>query len=368
MNSILFLISAFVFSACLTMVIIPKIILISYKKNLFDAVDERKVHTGVVPRLGGVAFTPSLVMSMTLVFGLHVLLNGKSGLSIGQAAHLSLGLCALMLLYVEGISDDLIGVGYKAKFFCQLLAASMIVVSGVWINDFYGFLGGYEVAWYVGMPFTVVLLVFIINAINLIDGIDGLASGLSIVALFFLGVLLYSKGDVVPAIVSFSMLGTLLPFFAFNVFGKVENHKKIFMGDCGSQTVGLVLGMLAVRYSMSDVTYSSDLPNVLVLAFSAIMIPSLDVIRVMIGRIRRGNNPFLPDKTHIHHKFLALGMSHRTAMSTILMLDAFFMLLNLGLVNIFDINIVFLIDVVLWIVMHMWLSNIIKLREQRLSE
>ena len=368
MNSILFLISAFAFSACLTAVIIPKIILISYRKNLFDAVDERKVHTGVVPRLGGVAFTPSLVMSMTLVFGIHVLLNGKSGLTMGQAAQLSLSLCALMLLYIEGVSDDLIGVGYKAKFVCQLLAASMIVISGIWINDFNGFLGVHELAWYIGMPFTVVLLVFIINAINLIDGIDGLASGLSIVALFFLGVLLYSKGDVIPSIISFSMLGTLLPFFAFNVFGKVEKQKKIFMGDCGSQTVGLVLGMLAVRYSMSDEAFSTDMPNVLVLAFSAIMIPSLDVIRVTIGRIRRGYNPFLPDKTHIHHKFLALGMSHRTAMVTMLMLDAFFMLLNLGLVNVFDINIVLVIDIVLWIAMHMWMSKIIKVRTQRMSE
>lgn len=367
MNSILFLILAFAFSICLTAVIIPKIILISYKKNLFDAVDERKVHTGVVPRLGGVAFTPSLVMSMTLVFGIHVLLNGKSGFTMEQAAQLSLSLCALMLLYIEGISDDLIGVGYKAKFACQLAAAAMIVISGIWINNFNGFLGVHELAWYVGMPFTIVLLVFIINAINLIDGIDGLASGLSIVALFFLGALLYSKGDVIPSIIAFAMLGTLLPFFAFNVFGKVENKRKIFMGDCGSQTVGLVLGMLAVRYSMNNETFVSDLPNILVLAFSAIMIPSLDVIRVMIGRIRRGYNPFLPDKTHIHHKFLALGMSHRTAMVTILMLDAFFMLLNLGLVNIMDINLILLMDIVLWIGMHMWISKIIKIKEQKNS-
>ena len=164
------------------------------------------------------------------------------------------------------------------------------------------------------------------------------------------------------------MLGTLLPFFAFNVFGKVEKQKKIFMGDCGSQTVGLVLGMLAVRYSMSDKIFSTDMPNVLVLAFSAIMIPSLDVLRVMIGRIRKGHNPFLPDQTHIHHKFLALGMSHRTAMVTILMLDAFFMLLNLGLVNFLDINLVFLIDVVLWIAMHMWMSKVIMVKQQRTSK
>lgn len=360
----LFLVLAFVFSACLTAVIIPKIILISFKKKLFDTVDERKVHEGVVPRLGGVAFTPSVVMALALVFGIHILISGSIGIGMGQSAQLSLSLCALMLLYIEGISDDLIGIGYKAKFLCQIVSSVMIVASGIWINDFYGFLGIHEVEWYIGMPFTTLLMVFVINAMNLIDGIDGLASGLSIVALFFLGILLFSKGDVIPSVISFAMLGTLLPFFAYNVFGRAERQKKIFMGDCGSQTVGLVLGMLAVRYCMNDANYTSDMQNVLVVAFSTIMIPSLDVLRVMLGRIRRGHNPFLPDKTHIHHKFLALGMSHRTAMVTILMLDAFFILLNLGLVNILDINIVLAIDILLWTLMHLWISKVIKVRSQ----
>ena len=132
------------------------------------------------------------------------------------------------------------------------------------------------------------------------------------------------------------------------------------MGDCGSQTIGLMLGLLAVKFSMSDTQYMTTLPNPLVIAFSVLMIPCLDVIRVMMSRIRRGKNPFLPDKTHIHHKFLALGMSHRTAMVTIVMIDAFFVMLNLSMVMFLDINIVLAIDIVMWCSMHTWINKMVK--------
>ena len=106
-------------------------------------------------------------------------------------------------------------------------------------------------AW-VGMPLTAVLLVFIINAVNLIDGIDGLASGLSMIALFFLGCLYGFCGNWTYAVLSFATLGTLVPFFIYNVVRAREVGRKIFMGDCGSQTIGLILGLLAVRFCVYD--------------------------------------------------------------------------------------------------------------------
>lgn len=365
MHSLLFVTLAFVLSAGITALIIPKIILISFKKKLFDEVDERKVHQGLVPRLGGVAFTPAIVMSMAILLGLYALLNSMTGINMTMAPTLSFCLCALMLLYLEGITDDLVGSGYKVKFVCQIASALLIVVSGVWLNDFNGLLGIHEIPWYVGMPFTTVLIVYVINAINLIDGIDGLASGLSLVALFFLGCLLSLNGDVISSVIAFATVGTLVPFFIYNVFGRAENHRKVFMGDCGSQTIGLLLGMLAVKYSMAETEYVNTLPEPLVIAFSVLMIPCLDVIRVMMGRMRNGKNPFLPDKTHFHHKFLALGMSHRTAMVTILMIDAFFIMLNLGMVMFLDINVVLLIDVLLWCCMHTWINKMIKKIKQK---
>ena len=362
----LLLLASFMVSAILTALILPKIMLISFKKKLFDTIDERKVHHGIVPRLGGVAFTPAIIITNALVFGIFTLIEPytNSNFTPNIAPRLALALCALLLLYLEGITDDLVRVSYKTKFFIQILCASTIVCSGIWINNLYGLFGITTLPWYIGMPFSVLVLVYCINAVNLIDGIDGLASGLSSIALFFMGCLFFHEREIVCAVLSFSTLGTLIPFFRWNVFGRAEEQKKIFMGDCGSQTIGLILGLLALRLSMSD--YESDLilPNSLVVAFSLLMVPCLDVIRVMIGRIRRHCNPFLPDKTHIHHKFIALGMSHRTTMVVILMLSTFFGLLNLLLVTITNINVILFIDVFIWTAMHIWMSAIIKKRNE----
>ncbi len=366
----LFLLLSFAFSALVAWLMIPRIILISFRKKLFDVVDERKVHHGIVPRLGGVAFVPSMTFSLALLFGIATLAgHGIAGSNI-ITLRLTLGLCALLLLYFEGVTDDLIGIGYKTKFVVQFLCAGMIVASDVYINNFFGLFGLYELPWWIGMPFSVVLVVYLINAVNLIDGIDGLASGLSIVALFFLGILNVSASNLLDGCIAFAMLGCLCTFFYYNVFGNPQKHNKIFMGDGGSQIVGLVLGYLAIHYAMQRPTTPLD-GSSLIVAFSVLAIPALDVIRVMMGRMRRGNNPFLPDKTHIHHKFLGLGMSHRTAMLTILTLDTCLVLINLGLMGNVNINIVFLIDVLLFTALQSWLSYLLRRRaenEQQLQE
>lgn len=363
----LILLFAFLVSAVLTAFIIPKIILISYRKKLFDYFDERKVHEGVVPRLGGVAFTPVITITLALVVGLLTLVM-PSSFSVAFAVHsvhLALGLSALVILYMEGIADDLIGVCYKTKFLVQLICAVLVTCTGVWLNSLHGLLGVYALSPWVGIPLTVVLLVFIIDAINLIDGIDGLASGLSMIALFFLGCLFGYCGEWAYAVFAFATLGTLASFFVYNVFGSVEAGHKIFMGDSGSQTIGLIVGLLSVRFCMYDGGSIGNIPyNPLVIVFSLLMVPCFDVIRVMIGRIQHHRNPFTPDKTHIHHKFLALGMNHRTAMISILFIASFFVLFNLGLAQVVNINIIVLLDVVLWSLMHVWLSHTIRRRRE----
>lgn len=362
----LILLLTFLVSAVLTALVIPKIILISYRKKLFDYFDERKVHKGIVPRLGGVAFTPVITITLALVLGLLTWVK-PVGFNVSFSVcgvHMALGLSALLVLYMEGIADDLIGVGYKAKFLVQIICAAMITCTGIWLNDLHGLLGVHELSPWVGIPLTVMLIVFIIDAINLIDGIDGLASGLSMIALFFLGCLFGYCGEWAYAVFAFAALGTLASFFVYNVFGSVEAGHKIFMGDSGSQTIGLVLGLLAVRFCMHDNIGIDDMPyNPLLVASSLLMVPCFDVIRVMIGRIQHHRNPFMPDKTHIHHKFLALGMSHRKAMVSILLVSLFFIIFNLSLVRVVNVNVIVVLDVALWSLMHVWLSYVIRKRK-----
>ena len=354
---------ACLFAFCITLLIIPSIILVSYKKNLFDFVDARKVHTAVVPRLGGVAFVPVITITIALLYGLGSIFTDIETVARFNATKVSLCLCSIFILYIAGVSDDLVQLNYKVKFACQFICSAIVAAGGIYFNDFGGLFGIHAVPFYVGIPFTILFLMFVINAINLIDGIDGLASGLSIVACFILGSLFLYTRRPAYGVMAFTTLGTLAGFFCFNVFGSAEKKHKIFMGDGGSQVVGLIIGLLCVRLSMS---FSNVvLPkNVLAISLSVIIVPCFDTFRVMFVRMYHGINPFKADKRHIHHKLLELGMSHRTSMVFIIMIDMFFILLNFTLSRELNINLILAIDIVLWIMLHLWLNYIIKRRRE----
>lgn len=346
-----------------TLWFIPRILVVSFKKRLFDFADERKVHTGVVPRLGGVAFVPSILVSISMVAGISsiVITSDTNAFSI-PVLQIAFGLCSLILLYFEGIMDDLVGLRYRVKFVIQIVCALLIAASGIWLNDFHGLLGIGEVSPWFGVPFSILLIVFIINAINLIDGIDGLASGLSIVSSFFFGIMFCYEGYWGFAMLAFALLGTLLPFFYYNVFGDAQKRRKIFMGDTGSQCVGLILGVLAVRLSMSIPDEHPQIDGIIIVAFSMLLVPSFDVIRVMIHRFRRHKNIFEADNSHIHHKLLMLGLSHKVAMITILVISMFFVVMNLVLLKLMNINIILLLDVLIWTISNILLTKAINKR------
>ncbi len=352
---------AFVLSVAVTSYMIPKIIVISFKKKLFDTVDGRKVHTGNVPRLGGVAFMPTIIITFSLIAGVHIVMGQPIGPFLTSCAPIvGLYLCSLIFLYLEGIADDLVGVGYKPKFAVMFFAALLIACSGTYIHDFHGLLFLHRLPAWVGGLLSMFLIVFVINAINLIDGVDGLASGVSMLAFFFFFVLFARVGDGFFAMLSLVSLGMLIPFWIYNVFGKVERKKKIFMGDTGAQTVGLLLSVLAIRLSMYPAGSSDLISHPLGISMTLLLVPCFDLLRVFVWRIRHRRNPFLPDRQHIHHKLLAIGMSPRTTMTTVISIAAFYILLNFSLFTVLNINLILLVDIAIYAFLHIALSHIIR--------
>ena len=226
-----------------------------------------------------------------------------------------------------------------------------------WCLRGYGIFGIYELPPVVGLPFTVFTIVFITNAINLIDGIDGLASGLSGIALLFFTILFIYQREWLYAALAIVTLGTIIPFFYYNVFGNPNRGRKIFMGDTGSLTIGFILSILAIRFSMYDNAVLHRVPDAIVVAFSLLITPVFDVVRVILHRARFGKNIFSPDKNHIHHKFLALGFSHRAAMITILLISAGFAAMNLLLLTRININLLLFLDIFIWTIMQLYLTK-----------
>lgn len=224
----LFVIASFLIAMYIARVIISKILIISFREKLFDVPDERKVHTHAIPRLGGVSFFPTLLFSLCLVTGIYCFIHtGFPSVVTSQfIAEILFLVCGLTLLYIVGIADDLVGVRYRQKLVVQFICAAFFPLSGLYINNLYGIFGIYEIPMFVGIPLTMLLVIFLTNAINLIDGIDGLASGLSIVSLLVLGTLFLLSDLWVYAMIAFTTFGILLPFFYCNVFGQAERGKK----------------------------------------------------------------------------------------------------------------------------------------------
>lgn len=360
---------SFAVSVLVAGILIPKIILIAFRRKLFDEIDERKIHRGIVPRLGGIAFFPAFLFSLALVIAINLRFNSsmmEDALSL-TLVPIYFEICAIILLYLVGIADDLIGVRYMAKFVVQVICAVLLASSGMYIDNLYGMLWLHELPTWLAWIFSILVAVYVVNAINLIDGIDGLASGLSTIALVFYAVVFFNGCEFIYSMLAAACAGTLFPFFYYNVFGDAKKQKKIFMGDTGALTTGMVLVFCAIAVMCAKPDFLTVDYNPAMVALSPLIVPCFDVFRVYFHRVRKGRNPFLPDKCHIHHKLLALGMNQASALLTILAVSVAFIGANVLLSPYANPNLIFIGDIVVWTLANIALTRAIRQREKALN-
>ncbi len=319
------------------------ILAISYRKRLYDEPGGRHIHTTPTPRLGGIAFAPIIFCTTILALTLHESFAPEHHLAIPDCL---MWISALTFIHMIGIVDDLVGVRYYVKFSAQIIAALLVVASGFWINDMGGLFGIHALSAGVGIPLTVFFIVGIINAFNLIDGMDGLAAGICMIAFAIYGIHSFVAGKFFFSLVAFSALGTLMPFSYLNVHGLGRRRRKLFMGDTGSQTLGMAVSVLAVGQIMNNgtVLVAKDF----ILALSPLVVPVFDVAHVVLFRMLRGNHPFHPDMTHIHHRLMKLGSNQRKALALIVYLAAIFVAVNMLLVSYVSLTWILIIDIALW--------------------
>lgn len=363
MSLIAVLFSCFLISLFLGWGITPRILLISYRKRLFDEPNERKVHAQPIPRLGGLSFLPSILIAFCLTMAISEMAGLTGGNLKVSANEFMLLAAGCMILYLAGVGDDLIGMSYVSKFKVQIISALILVSSGNWIRSLGGLFGIADIPVWIGMPLSVFIIIYILNAVNLIDGIDGLASGLSCIGLFSLSLILVGIGHYAYALLAVATLGVLIPFWFYNVFGNIQRGHKLFMGDAGSLTLGFIMAFLAIH--ISNCTNFEGDGKSLVLAFSTLLVPLFDVVRVVIHRIREHKNPFLPDNNHFHHKLLRTGLRGRMVMVVILLVSVLFLILNYYLCRIINITGIFVIDCFLWIFIHLVIDYAMALRKRK---
>nr|WP_314544847.1 MraY family glycosyltransferase [uncultured Empedobacter sp.] len=321
---------AYFFALIITLISIPKIIRISYKKQLMDVPGERSSHVNKVPTLGGVALFFGIVVS-TSIFATELGVNYSFFLS------------AITILFFIGLMDDLLVVAPDKKLYGQIISTILIIFgSGIMIKSFSGLFGIYEIPYFIGVFLTIFVFIVLINAFNLIDGIDGLASGIGIVISLCFVYIFYRIFDYGIGILAVSTLAVLLGFGRYNLSKKF----KIFMGDTGSMVIGFILTFMAIRFLYISETSSLGLKTGPVLLLFIFVIPIVDTLSVFTIRILRKRNPFSADKNHLHHQFLKLELTHIQTSIILVLINIFFIFIGYYFRNI-EINKLFLIFIVL---------------------
>lgn len=351
---IIFLVS-FLASMSFSAFLMPLLLQLCNKFRLYDVPDERKVHKTKVPRLGGVVFLPSLLVSVAI----SLVLLTVSG--VHEVASLKvwtfLFLVGLFLIFLIGVFDDLLTISATKKFVIQLLCSCCFPLSGLYINTLYGFMGIYEIPYWVGAILTVIVSTTIVNAINLIDGIDGLSSLLCIISFALLGIRFHQLGIDIYTLYTIGLIGGILPFLYYNIYGKAEKGTKIFMGDTGSLTLGYSLSFLCLKYVMDNpAVIDPHRFDALVLPASLLIVPVFDVLRVFFFRMRHHKGIFSPDKNHIHHKFMRIGCTPHETLLWILSIQVFFIVYNFLIARFVGVTLMAFSDVVIWILLHLYLD------------
>lgn len=343
----LYIVFSLIVSLLVSLILMPWLLKTCYHFHLFDSLDGRKVHKQKIPRMGGVVFVPAAAIAIIATFALRQLFD-DDGYNLFHQSSIVLGFGCLTIYFV-GALDDLVEVSAKLKLIVQLVVACTFPLCGLYFNSFYGELGILSLPLWFAYPFSVVITILIINAINLIDGIDGLAAGLSVFALSVLGYHFYEINLLTFSICIAALIGTLLVYLPYNIWGTVEGRTKTFMGDSGSLILGVVLAYLCQKYAMDSSPVIPRHSDGLVVAYSAVLVPCFDLCRVALCRLKRGQGIFTPDKTHLHHKFLTAGLGMHPTLFLILLLQVAFYVLNMLLFN-FGVGFVVIIavDVVLY--------------------
>ncbi len=283
-----------------------KLLRIAKEKNLVDNPDARKLQKRPVPVMGGIAVFFGLVAGV--LTGTSVMTQTGSGPS---AMLLPLLATMVMLLYI-GAMDDMLGLSPQSRLVFQVLAMLALVLgSGRCIDSFHGLWGIETFSWWVGVPLTVFAGVGIINAVNMIDGVNGLSSGMCIISCSMFGTAFVWVGDVAGAMVAFSMVAAQIPFILRNVFG---DKSRMFIGDAGTMVMGGLQSWFVVCMLRSDgpgaamAQYGKS--SIIAMSLAIMSVPIADTLRVMGMRMMQGRSPFEPDKTHLHHMLVQVGISH----------------------------------------------------------
>jgi UDP-GlcNAc:undecaprenyl-phosphate/decaprenyl-phosphate GlcNAc-1-phosphate transferase len=289
------------FISFLTVLLVtPLVIKFAILIGVTDKPDKRKVHQTLMPRLGGLAIVIGVVAGY---FTAGLQYNAVTGITLGG-----------IIIVIVGLLDDKFTISPKTKLAGQLIAALVIVGTGLTI-DFISipFVGRFELEYW-AYPVTIFWILAITNAINLIDGLDGLAGGISSIVIATIAIMAGLNGNILILTLSLIVLSSTIGFLFYNF-----HPAKIFMGDTGALFLGYCISVLSLLGLYKSVTLFSFVVPIIILG-----VPVFDTTFAIIRRLANKQPISAPDKGHLHHRLLQLGLSHRNTVLLIYGLSILF--------------------------------------------
>ncbi len=267
----------------------PRVKDFAIKVGALDAPDDRKVHTKSIPRMGGLAIYAAFVLA---VLASMYVSREVVGLLVGGT-----------VILIVGIIDDLKPLSARVKLLGQIMAAAVLVMFDIkieWLTNPFGEMIYVE---YLAIPLTILWVVGLTNTVNLIDGLDGLAAGVSTIASVTILLVALQQNFWTVAVLTAALAGSALGFLQHNF-----NPAKIFMGDTGSMFLGYMLAAISILG-----TVKSAATIALIVPIVALGLPILDTAFAIIRRYMSGRPIFKPDKGHLHHRLLEMGLTQKQA-------------------------------------------------------
>ena len=302
-RTVIYMLLAMGLAAVVSFLATPLVKTLACKVGAIDVPkDNRRMHKKPVPRLGGLAIFLGFMVSILLFVRIDHQLRGI--------------LLGASIIVVLGVVDDMSPLRAYFKFCVQVAAALVAVFHGVVIEilsnpNVFANNPYWELNW-LSIPITVLWIVGITNAVNLIDGLDGLACGVSTISAVSMLViaLLVSEGAV--ALVMASLVGACLGFMPYN-----RNPAKMFMGDTGSTFLGYILATISIQGLFKYYAIVSFAVPFLILG-----LPMFDTLFAIIRRLAHGQNPMAPDRGHIHHRLIDMGLNQKQAVAALYVISS----------------------------------------------
>ncbi len=289
---------AFIVAMFISMLLIPPLMRSAQRYAFIDLPSARKVHNVPIPRIGGLAMVAGAVTPILLWVDTGPRVMGF--------------LWGVAIILAFGLWDDRKPLDYRLKFLGQLGAVLIAVFYGGIVIRFAPFCGFEPIPESASIALTIFALLGVTNAINLSDGLDGLAGGTTLLSIGALSLLAFLAHDSELLILSMAVMGAIIGFLRYNTY-----PAQVFMGDAGSQFLGFSAGVLVIILTQqSNPVLSPSMPLLL------LGLPLIDTFLVMGQRLLERRSPFKPDRNHIHHKLLKLGLDHYESVIVIYTLQA----------------------------------------------